>query len=112
MSISNIYIDQGTDFITTLYVNDDNGVALDLTAYSVEAHIRKTYTSTNFEPFTTSFSTDRSDGQISISMSNIATANLNAGRYVYDVVLTGPSPNFSKTRVVEGTVVINPGVTH
>lgn len=109
MSISNIYIDQGSDFTTTLYINDSDGLPLDLTAYSVEAQIRKTYTSTEYVDFTSSI-VSLDSGQITISLSNIQTSNMISGRYVYDVVLTDPTS--VKTRVVEGSATVNPGVTH
>jgi hypothetical protein len=109
MSVSNIYIDQGSDFTTTLYINDSDGLPLDLTAYSVEAQIRKTYTSTEYVDFTSSI-VSLDSGQITISLSNIQTSNMISGRYVYDVVLTDPTS--VKTRVVEGSATVNPGVTH
>jgi hypothetical protein len=37
------------------------------------------------------------------------TATLEAGRYLYDVVVT--SAGGTKTRVIEGVVTVNPGVT-
>ena len=42
-SISNIFIDQGADFTTTLTVNDSNGDALNLTNFTAAAMIRKTF---------------------------------------------------------------------
>jgi hypothetical protein len=110
MSVSNIYIDQGSDFTTTLYINDSDGLPLDLTAYSVDAQIRKTYTSTEYVDFTSSIAIPSGSGQITISLSNIQTSNMISGRYVYDVVLTDPTS--VKTRVVEGSATVNPGVTH
>jgi len=110
MSISNIYIDQGADFTTTLYINDSEGLPLDLTAYSVAAQLRKTYSSSEAVDFQASFSENRESGQIIISLNNIQTSNIIPGRYVYDVILT--APDSIKTRVVEGSVIINPGVTH
>ena len=48
-------------------------------------------------------------GEITISMTAANTANISAGRYLYDLVIT--SPDSVKTRVVEGIVVVMPGVT-
>jgi len=42
-------------------------------------------------------------------MTSANTANLTPGRYVYDLVITSPASE--KTRVVEGIVVVTPGVT-
>ena len=46
-SISNIFIDQGTDFSITVDVTQADGAALNLTGYSAAAQIRKTYGSSN-----------------------------------------------------------------
>ena len=42
-------------------------------------------------------------------MTSANTANLTPGRYMYDVIIT--SPDSVTTRVVEGIVVVAPGVT-
>ena len=44
-SISNIFIDQGADFTTTVTVTDSNGDAVSLAGYSAAAQIRKSYSS-------------------------------------------------------------------
>ena len=44
-----------------------------------------------------------------IRMSAATTANLRAGRYMYDVLVTSSSGN--KIRAVEGIVNVLPGVT-
>ena len=44
-TISNLFIDQGADFTTTVTINDSTGSALDLTGYTALAMIRKTYQS-------------------------------------------------------------------
>lgn len=102
---ANISIDQGTTFTTEILLTDDNGDPLDLSAYTANAQIRKTYTSLTSVPF----STNLISGQITLSLSANASGNLESGRYVYDVVVRDNSNNL--TRVVEGIVTINPQVT-
>ena len=108
-TISNLFIDQDADFTTTVTVNDSNGSALDLTSYTALAMIRKTYQSTSATTFTSTFATDRTTGQITISLTDTQTAALEAGRYVYDLVITDSSS--TKTRVVEGIATVNPSVS-
>jgi hypothetical protein len=86
MSISNIYIDQGSDFSTTVTINDSNGDLLDLFGYTANAQIRKTYSSTLYVDFPTTFSEDRSTGEITLDLSSTATSQLNPGLYVYDLM--------------------------
>jgi hypothetical protein len=109
MSISNLYIDQGSDFSTTITINDSDGSALDLTNYTVLAQLRKTYSSSTFGLFTSTFDADRTTGKIKLTLTNIQTSSLNSGLYVYDVLIS--DVNSVKTRVVEGSVNISPMVT-
>ena len=84
MSISNLYIDQGSDFSTNITINDSAGAALDLTNYTASAQIRKTYSSSTFTGFTVVFDADRLTGKITLSLTNAQTSALNPGSYVYD----------------------------
>ena len=107
-SISNIFIDQGADFTTTVTVTDSNRDAVSLVGYSAAAQIRKSYSSSTSTDFTTSIS-NASGGEITITLSDTQTAALEAGRYLYDVLITASGGD--KTRVVEGQVTVNPSVT-
>ncbi len=107
-SISNIFIDQGATFTTTVTVTDANGDAVNLSGYSVAAQIRKTYASSAISAtFTTSIAA--ATGQVTLSLTDTETANLEAGRYVYDLNIN--SSGGQKTRVVEGQATVTPGVT-
>jgi len=108
-TISNIFIDQGANFSTTVTISDSDGSALDLTGYTALAQIRKTYESTTATNFTVTFDSDRTTGKITISLSDTQTSALEYGRYVYDLVITDVSA--TKTRVVEGIATVNPSVS-
>ena len=108
-SISNIFIDQGATFTTTLTINDANGSALDLTGYTAIAQIRKSPSSSISDSFTATFVSPRTTGQITISLTDTQTTALEAGRYNYDVLITDSGG--TKTRVVEGIATINPSVS-
>ena len=107
-SISNIFIDQGATFTTTVTVTDSNGDAVNLSGYSVAAQIRKTFLSSSATAFTASIS-NASSGEITILLTDTQTTALEAGRFVYDVLITASGG--TKTRVVEGQVTVNPSVT-
>ena len=109
-TISNIYIDAGADYTTTVTVSDSSGAALDLTGYTAAAQIRKTYESSAATvAFTVAFVSPRTTGQIEISLTGAQTGAIDSGRYVYDVLITSGAS--AKTRVVEGIATINPRVT-
>lgn len=104
---ANLVIDQGTDFSATIDVTDLNGNAFDLTNYTPAAQIRKSYASTTAYNFVTSDNGNL--GQITLSLSNTTTSQLEPGRYRYDVEITSTAGDVS--RVVEGIVTVTPGIT-
>ena len=109
-AISNIFIDAGADFTTTVTVTDSSGNALDLTNYTAAAQIRKTYESSSATgSFTITFNADRTTGKLDLGLTDVQTAAISHGRYVYDVLIT--ADDGIKTRVVEGIATINPRVT-
>lgn len=108
-TLANIFIDQGATFSTTVTVTDVDQSALDLTNYSVEAQIRKTYESLTSVSFTTTISASPTTGLIDLELTPTQTAALEPGRYVYDLVIT--SAGGIKTRVIEGIATVNPSVS-
>ena len=70
--------------------------------------MRKSYYATS-NTIITSTITGNANGQITLSMTAANTANLTPGRSVFDLLITSPAG--VKTRVIEGVIVISPGVT-
>ena len=108
--ISNIFIDSGADYTSTVTVTDGTGSAYDLTGFTAAAQIRKTYESSAATvSFTVAFNADRTTGQLDLTLTGAQTAAVTAGRYVYDLLITSSAG--ALTRVVEGIAQINPRVT-
>lgn len=105
--IQNIYIDQGTTFSLSVFVSDLNGDPKDLTNYTAAAQMRKSYYTSSAIDFTAEVTLPL-DGEVAISLTSSETSNIKAGRYVYDIEITGENETL---RVLEGIVVINPEVT-
>ena len=107
--VSNITVNSGEDFEQTFTLEStDSSSALNLTGYSVSSQMRKHAGSSTKTDFTAEALTPLTDGKIQISLTNTQTSELKAGRYVYDVVIEKDS---TKTRVVEGMVLVRQGVT-
>ena len=104
----NLVIDQGSDFVATLDVEDSIGNALDLTPYDVRGQIRKSYTSST----ATDFSCTKTDnqGEVKLALTNTQTSLLRDGRYVYDIEIVH-SILGTVIRVVEGQVTVTPRTT-
>lgn len=105
---SELLIEQNANFSTTLNVEDVQGDAIDLTNYTASSQMRKSYYSSTATSFNVTIS-NAATGELTVEMDSANTANLSPGRYVYDLVIT--SNTNEKTRVVEGIVVVSPGVT-
>jgi len=106
---SNLVIDQGSDFNIVLRYLDDEGTAVDLTGYQARSKMRRSYYSANATTFGVSI-TDPANGNVTITLDSNTTANLKAGRYVYDVEVVA-NATYTVTRIVEGTITVMPEVT-
>jgi hypothetical protein len=106
--VSNLSINVGATFSQSFTLADAaSDSVLDLTGYAHSAALRKHFLATTSTPFQTTVS-DPTTGVISVSMGSTLTSTLKPGRYVYDLVIeTGGT----KTRAVEGTVLVRGGVT-
>jgi hypothetical protein len=104
----NLYLEQGTTFNTTITLDDVYGDIYDLTGYTANSQIRKSYYSSNA---TAVFSTsvNAGTGTITLSLDTPTSANIKPGRYVYDTIITDTLGN--KTRVLEGVIDVSPCVT-
>ena len=107
--LSNLSVDQGSDFSAEVVVEDSSGDVANLSGYTGAGQIRKTYSSTAYTAFGVTV-TNAGNGVLTLTLANGVTNAMKAGRYVYDVEITKTSDG-EVTRVVEGQVTINPGVT-
>jgi hypothetical protein len=107
-AFTELLIEQGASFSTTVNVEDTAGAAINLTSYTAASQMRKSYYSSTYSAIS-SVITGNANGEITLTMTSANTANLAPGRYVFDLVITAPTT--IKTRVVEGIIVVSPGVT-
>lgn len=107
-AFTEIVIEQGATFETTVNVTDVYNDAINLTNYSTESQMRKSYTSSTAYTIDTSI-TDASTGEITLSVTAANTADIPAGRFLYDLKIT--SNTGVATRVIEGVAIVLPSVT-
>ena len=108
-SISNLTIDQGTTYSVSIAVNDDTGSARNLTGYTGRSQMRRSYYSSTNTAFTVAI-TSPTTGEITLNLTAAQTANVKAGRYVYDLELVKTN-TLTVERVVEGIVTVYPEAT-
>ena len=107
---TNLVLYTGTDFDQTFVLEDvQSNSVKDLTGFNGCAQMKRYESSTKTAEFTISFSNDRTQGRITISMLSNVTSSLKAGKYFYDLLLN--SPTGTTERVVEGTIHVKKSVT-
>lgn len=102
-----ITIHKHADFSRTFQVKVDN-VVQDLTNYSFAGTLRPNQQSTTTVDFEASI-IDASLGLFKITLSDTVTANMKAGDWVYDVVMSDDGG--TKTRLIEGIADVLEGAT-
>jgi len=105
----NIVIDQYADFTAQVDLDAANNAPLDLTDYTVQGSMKKSYASTANVQFTGEV-LETSNGIIEISLTSTQTGNITPGRYVYDVIIIDGVSN-TVSRVVEGIATVTPGIS-
>lgn len=101
-------IDQGSEFVATMDLQNDDETPMNLTGFQVYSQFRKSYMSTLGHNFIAEV-VNAATGKIQLKLTGTYSSSIRAGRYLYDVELV--SQTGSKTRVVEGIVTINPEIT-
>lgn len=109
MAYAELNLDQGTSFETAMDLAGDDGAPIDITNYVFQCQIRKSYYSNSAAATLTTNITDAAAGKIKLSLDSAATANIKAGRYLYDVKMT--TDQGVTTRVVEGIITVTPQVS-
>lgn len=102
-----ITIHQGATFELPVHYKDSNGASVNMTGYTVAGMVFDRLGSTKLCDFVSSW-TAQSGGQFKLSIPAATTATM-SGIAQYDVLVTDPNNN--KFYLLEGTAVINPGLT-
>ncbi len=108
-------IDQGADAAIELHLTDKFGATKNLTGYSVLSKMKKSLASDSADTinFTAIISDPPSDGILTLSLNNLETDNIKAGRYLYDTEISfvDSDANTIIERVLEGSIIVTPSVT-
>lgn len=100
---SNLFVEQGANFVVNVEVEND----IDLTEFTGRGQFRKHFSSSTARDL----NIEILDGSnLLISLDPADTDVVKPGRYVYDVEIEDGDGNIY--RVLEGEIIITPGVTH
>ena len=105
-----LFLEQGTTFTTSLTLEDSYGSPYNLTDFTVRSQAKKSYYAANTTLEFTANILDANNGIIELQATAPVTANVSAGKLVYDVLLIQTSTG-SVSRVLEGQIFVSPSVT-
>ena len=106
---TNLLIYKHTDFEQTFVLEDSqSNSAKDLTGFTGSCKMQRTLNLGSLTAFNLSF-TNRALGKLRISLSNTQTANIEEGKYFYELMLTDSGGVVE--RVIEGQVIVKHPVT-
>ena len=104
-----LYMDQGATFNNVINITDDvTNTPVNVSGYTVTSQIRRSYYSVNATANIVCTITDASNGEVTMSLSAANTANIKAGRYLFDVKTVDGSNVVS--RILEGIITVTPQV--
>ena len=107
---TNLLIYKHTDFEQTFILEDSqSNSAKDLTDFTGTCKMQRTLNLGSLTEFNLAF-TNRALGKVRISLSSSQTANIEDGKYFYELMLT--DPNGIVERVIEGVVIVKHPVTY
>ena len=99
----NLVMDQGASFSQSVSLENDD---IDLNDYTIRGEMRKHFGATNSYSFTC---TAANSSTLVFMMNAANTASIQDGNYVYDVEIENSGTVY---RVIEGLMVVTPGVTY
>lgn len=106
---ANLFVDQGSDFQTSVELENSNGEPLDTELLTFDGSIARTAvseTTFNFEIIKSL----TEDGVITLRLSREITESMRPGRYIYDIVATDSGFD-NRFKVLQGILEVIPQVT-
>lgn len=110
-TVSNLNIDQGATFSSTINIDNQVSGLFQLNDYQARGKIRKSYRSQTYTTFTCTINENSpSQDTITISLTAVQTKALKSGRYVYDIEIYNTSTS-EVIRVLEGQIEVLPSAS-
>jgi hypothetical protein len=105
-----LYMDQGASFRNVINLTDDvTNDTINISGYLVRSQMRRSYYSMNASANITCTITNAANGEVTLTLPPSTTANIKAGRYLFDVQTVDTSNNV--VRILEGIITVTPRVT-
>lgn len=108
MAYAELTLNQGTTFSTDITLSNDDGSAINVANAVFTCQVRKSYYSANATANITVTKANSANGDITLSLDAANTANVKAGRYLYDLKM---EQSGTTNRVLEGIITVTPQVS-
>ena len=106
---ANLYIDQGVDFAVVLDLFDSEGIDFVISDQEFKCEVRKVFSSSVAFEAIVKINTDDNDiNNLDLIVSANTTANVDPGKYQYDIVMTD---GIHRSKILEGLMFILPTIT-
>jgi len=105
-----LFMDQGATFNNVINLSDDlTNANINISGYIVRSQMRRSYYSVNASANIICTISNAINGEITMNLPANTTANIKAGRYLFD--LETVDTNGVTTRVLEGIITVTPEIT-
>ena len=104
----NVTVQRRADYSVLLQFKDSTGTVIDLTGYTVAAQVWDKGRTTKSADFGVTY-TNRTNGQVTISLTDDQTATFTASELYYDVLVTDTAG--IKSYYLEGVIFVSEGYT-
>ena len=108
MAYAELTLNQGTTFSADITLSNDDGSAINVANAIFTCQIRKSYYSANATANLNVTKANSANGDISLSLDSANTANIKAGRYLYDLKMQQSN---TVNRVLEGIITVTPQIS-
>ncbi len=99
----NLTVDKGTDFTVSLKIKTD-GSAVNLSGYGFSCVMRKHYSAAVGYGISVSVVNPSTSGVVKLQLHKSVTSAIPVGRYVYDLLITNPIGDVTKS--AEGNILV------
>jgi hypothetical protein len=105
-----LFVDQGANFNNVINLTDEvTNLNVNVQGYTVISQMKRSYYSANASANITCSITNALNGEITMTMDANTTANIKAGRYLFDMRVTDRGGVVS--RVLEGIITVTPRIS-
>src|ERR1017187_8236631 len=110
MTTLDIYINQASDFNTTIDIENNDGTPINVAGYVFNGVIKKSMYSANATANLVITVASNANGNLSISLPANVSANIEAGNFLYTVEMTAPGTPNVTTCILQGLLSIMPSM--